>query len=175
MTILLERHQRGRYCIQGRGSEQPEFVSLHSGVRQGCVLSPTIWGLFTSLLHRKFDEVNGQGWTASRATIFADDLHFKWMLSSEHDVTPMRQDIANVFQVLSALGTQANPDKSKFVIGVRGHIAKQWTEKTRPECVNCTMGKPSVHESQSLMSLSIWELFCPMEALRRRRLGTGSG
>ena len=104
-------------------------MSLHSGVRQGCVLSPTIWGLFTSLLHRKFDEVNGQGWTASRATIFADDLHFKWMLSSEHDVTPMRQDIANVFQVLSALGTQANPDKSKFVIGVRGHIAKQWTRR----------------------------------------------
>ncbi|CAE7247725.1 unnamed protein product [Symbiodinium sp. CCMP2592] len=127
--VLLEWHQAGKYKIHSKGSEHPVFVRLECGVRQGCVLSPFLWGLFTKHIQQRLDEANGPGWTAKRGTFFADDMHFKWVFRTEAELHSIRLEVLNIFRVLRELGMQANPDKSIFIIGARGQQARKWVKR----------------------------------------------
>ena len=128
-AVLMQWHQTGRYRIQGRGSTEVSYVNLHCGVRQGCVLSPALWSLFTNHSQRRLDALNGEGWTAKRGTMYADDLRFRWTVHAEEELTEMRKEVRNIFIALREMGMQANPDKSTFLISIRGHQAKEWTKR----------------------------------------------
>ncbi|CAE7029983.1 Pol [Symbiodinium sp. CCMP2592] len=91
--VLLEWHQAGKYRIHSKGNEHPVFVRLECGVRQGCVLSPFLWGLFTKHIQNRLDEANGPGWTARRGTFFADDMHFKWVFRTEAELHSIRLEV----------------------------------------------------------------------------------
>ncbi|CAE7391527.1 unnamed protein product [Symbiodinium sp. CCMP2592] len=127
--VLLEWHQAGKYRIHSKGNEHPVFVRLECGVRQGCVLSPFLWGLFTKHIQKRLDEANGPGWTARRGTLFADDMHFKWVFRTEAELHSIRLEVLNIFRILRELGMQANPDKSTFIIGARGQQARKWVKR----------------------------------------------
>ncbi|CAE7280327.1 jockey\pol [Symbiodinium sp. CCMP2592] len=127
--VLLEWHQAGKYRIRSKGNEHPVFVRLECGVRQGCVLSPFLWGLFTKHIQNRLDEANGPGWTARRGTFFADDMHFKWVFRTEAELHSIRLEVLNIFRILRELGMQANPDKSTFIIGARGQQARKWVKR----------------------------------------------
>ena len=127
--ILLEWHQAGRYRIQGRGSEKSVYVQLDCGVRQGCVLSPSLWGLFTKCIQQRLDAANGAGWTAQRGTMFADDLHFQWVFHTEGELSRVRAEVLAIFRTLRDLGMKANPEKSKFLISARGQQARKWIKR----------------------------------------------
>ena len=127
--ILLEWHQAGQYRIQGRGSEKSVYVQLDCGVRQGCVLSPSLWGLFTKCIQQRLDAANGAGWTAQRGTMFADDLHFQWVFHTEGELSRVRAEVLAIFRTLRDLGMKANPEKSKFLISARGQQARKWIKR----------------------------------------------
>ena len=128
-ALIMQWHQQGRYRIRSRGSEEAQHIDLQCGVRQGDVLSPYLWGLFTAYLAKALDAENGSGWTASNGTLYADDMHYKWEFSKVEHMQKMRQDVQNIFAVLRRLGMQANPEKSAFLISVRGTQAKKWVRR----------------------------------------------
>ncbi|CAE7853504.1 unnamed protein product [Symbiodinium microadriaticum] len=77
----------------------------------------------------ELDALNGEGWTAKRGTMYADDLRFRWTVHAEEELTEMRKEVRNIFIALREMGMQANPDKSTFLISIRGHQAKEWTKR----------------------------------------------
>ena len=43
-------------------------------------------------------------------------MHFQWIFKTEAELHNIRAEVLNIFRVLRALGMQANPDKSTFLI-----------------------------------------------------------
>ena len=127
--LIVQWHQQGKYKILDKSTQQAREVPLHQGVRQGCVLSPILWSLYTAFLTRKLDEVNGEGWTQSHGTYYADDFHFQWHFHSIAELRAMRTQVANIYATLTALGMKANPGKSTFLLSARGYAAKKWVKK----------------------------------------------
>ena len=128
-ALIMQWRQQGRYRIRSRGSAEAQHIDLQCGVRQGDVLSPYLWGLFTAYLAKALDAENGSGWTASSGTLYADDMHYRLESSKVEHLQKMRQDVQNIFAVLRRLGMQANPEKSAFLISVRGTQAKKWVRR----------------------------------------------
>ena len=177
--ILLEWHQAGQYRIQGRGSEKSVYVRLDCGVRQGCVLSPSLWGLFTKCIQQRLDAANGAGWTAQRGTMFADDLRFQWVFHTECELSRVRAEVLAIFRTLRDLGMKANPEKSKFLISARGQQArkwiKRWIRKTRKANGSFTLEVARRIEYPLLLSSRISGPFSRIGTLSWRRLDTGWG
>ena len=127
--LIVRWHQQGRYRILDKSTQQASTVPLHQGVRQGCVLSPILWSLYTAFLTRKLNEINGEGWTQQHGTFYADDFHFQWQFHSIEELRATRIQVANIYATLKNLGMQANPSKSTFLLSARGYLAKKWVRK----------------------------------------------
>ncbi|CAE7624913.1 unnamed protein product [Symbiodinium sp. CCMP2592] len=127
--ILLDWHQLGKYRIKSRGSASEAYVDIKCGVRQGCVLSPTLWGLFTRVIQQHLDQELGVQWTAQKGTFFADDMHFKWFFKAVAELHQVRTEVLCIFRVLRSLGMKANAEKSKFIISARGQQASKWMKR----------------------------------------------
>ena len=56
-------------------------------------------------------------------------MHFQWIFKTEAELHNIRAEVLNIFRVLRALGMQANPDKSTFLINARGHQARKWMKR----------------------------------------------
>ena len=128
-ALVMLWHQNGVYKISEKGSRETQDVSVEKGVRQGCVLSPLLWSLFTCHLAKQFNLLNGAEWTQEHATFYADDMHFCWTVHDVRDLRKMMIDVNNVYTVLENMGMNANAGKSTFLYEVRGYRAKQWCKK----------------------------------------------
>ena len=59
LSILMGFHDDMQVTVQFNGSKSEKFP-IHCGVKQGCVLAPTLFGiLFLALLHRAFPDLSG--------------------------------------------------------------------------------------------------------------------
>ena len=75
------------------------------------------------------DARNGERWTSQHCTMYADDMHFAWQVSSDVHLRRALRDIGVVFDVLRSLGMQVNPAKSSLLVGLRGPLADRWLKR----------------------------------------------
>ena len=71
--------------IQVSHRDQKDTVPLHTGLRQGCSLSPVLWALVTGWLLRRIPGIPVQE-IAHCNTTFADDFLFHWQIASSRDL-----------------------------------------------------------------------------------------
>ncbi|CAE7239570.1 unnamed protein product [Symbiodinium sp. CCMP2592] len=112
-------------------SDLSRDISCTSGVKQGCVIAPSLWTLFTCYVGAKFSEHRDAAWIAAHLTLFADDFHFKWQLDSQKDCRRVLEDLRLIFEVLQDHGLTINPAKSSFLVEVRGPEGDAWLRKHR--------------------------------------------
>ena len=113
--------QQTQYNILHHGS----VVQIHAkrGVRQGCVLSPTLWSVFTGLLAMEYELRLGRSSVRPQLSQFADDTHICWILYSVEELNVALRQLRSLFRLLESFGLQVNPDKSQAMFTVAGSFA----------------------------------------------------
>ena len=128
-NVIMAFYDQSVYVVKGRGSHTSHRIALRRGVRQGCILSPALWAMFTAYVMHVMDARNGAGWTSRHCTMYADDMHFAWQVASVEQLDGILRDIRVVFDVLRTLGMQVNPAKSSLLLGLRGPLADKWMKR----------------------------------------------
>ena len=128
-NVIMAFYDQSVYVVKSRGTHASHRIALRRGVRQGCILSPALWAMFTAYVMHVMDAHNGAGWTSRHCTMYADDMHFAWQVSSAQHLDGILRNIQVVFGVLRALGMQVNPDKSSLLLGLRGPLADRWMKR----------------------------------------------
>ena len=128
-NVIMAFYDQSVYIIKGRGSHTSHRIALRRGVRQGCILSPALWAMFTAYVMHVMDAHNGVGWTSRHCTMYADDMHFAWQAMSVEQLDGILREIRVVFDVLRTLGMQVNPTKSSLLLGLRGPLADKWMKQ----------------------------------------------
>ena len=128
-NVVMAFYDQSVYVVKGRGSHVTHRIALRRGVRQGCILSPALWAMFTAYVMHMMDARNGAGWTSRHCTMYADDMHFAWQVASVEHLDGTLRDVRVVFDVLRTLGMQVNPTKSSLLLGLRGSLADKWLKR----------------------------------------------
>ena len=133
IALILEWHNTGTYR-HGSHAEAQHTIRRNQGVKQGCVLAPSLWTIYMAYVMFQIDlrcssGSNGLTWSQEHATAYADDLHFRWMMLAVRDLRQMREELAEVLNVLFEMGLTINREKSVLVISVKGIQAQTWLHK----------------------------------------------
>ena len=104
-VAIMERRETGSYPLGSRhDTAQQMEIPASQGVKQGCVLAPTLWVLYTCFVFARLDQAIHAGWTADHVTAFADDLNFRWDFQNARDCERFLADIDKLLQVLADAG-----------------------------------------------------------------------
>jgi hypothetical protein len=113
INIMKSFYQDSRCAVRTEGI-LGEFFEIHSGVRQGCVLSPLLFGIIMDwILKRSMGEQSGIEWIGGRKLSdldFADDivlLHDSW--------TGMQAITSSLEQEAKKIGLNINIAKTKIM------------------------------------------------------------
>ena len=79
----------------------------------------------------QFQHHRSEEWIAAHMTLFADDFHFRWRLDSAKHCRQVIDDLRLIFEVLRERGLTINPEKSSFLVEVRGSEGGKWLRKHR--------------------------------------------
>ncbi|CAE7385673.1 cdk7 [Symbiodinium sp. CCMP2592] len=132
IALIMAWHESSHYELGNmHRSDLSRDIYCTSGVKQGCVIAPSLWTLFTCYVGAKFSEHRDAKWIDDHLTLFADDFHFKWQLDSQKDCRRVLEDLRLIFEVLQEHGLTINPAKSSFLVEVRGPIGDAWLRKHR--------------------------------------------
>ncbi|CAE7799744.1 unnamed protein product [Symbiodinium sp. CCMP2592] len=132
IALIMAWHESSHYELGNmHRSDLSRDISCTSGVKQGCVIAPSLWTLFTCYVGSKFSEHRDAKWIDDHLTLFADDFHFKWQLDSQKDCRRVLEDLRLIFEVLQEHGLTINPAKSSFLVEVRGPDGDAWLRKHR--------------------------------------------
>ena len=107
------------------------LVNAGRGVRQGCCLSPIVWSVFTGLLYQEFEAIGGLHSPTKMLSMFADDKHICWELTSPTDLHDALQSLGKLLQLLRKFGLQVNANKSKAILHVQG----KGSERIKRTCI----------------------------------------
>ena len=117
------------YVLEHRGSKVE--VRAQRGVRQGCVLSPLLWSLFTGLIYEEFQCIIDHDSNQPEVVFFADDKHLSWILDQPSQLVSALRQFGSFIQLLRAFGLQVNSTKSNAIMSLRGSMSqslrKIWT------------------------------------------------
>jgi len=124
---VLQLHERCLYRVRHKGYSQS--FNMRIGIRQGCVLSPYLYALFTCIIFDEIARRTDSAWAATALTLFADDSHVAWTIDSVEDLRFLMHSIQVTFQVFKEFGMVVHPGKSQLVIKLRGSAATRWLRK----------------------------------------------
>ena len=132
LATLLMTWYRSEYALGQRGADgYTRRISITKGVKQGCVIAPTIWVILTCFVHHRLDERLTPAWSERHATCFADDFLFQWVLESMQACKAMCTDVSVIYEVFASLGLCINSKKSAFLLKLVGPEAEAWLAKHR--------------------------------------------
>ena len=124
---VLQLHGHCRYRVRHKGNT--DSFAMEVGVRQGCVLSPYLYALFSCLIYDEIAARTSHSWASASMTLFADDSHLSWVINDVSDLQFMMRSIQVTFEVFRAYGMEVHPEKSQLVIHLRGSAGARWLKK----------------------------------------------
>ena len=125
-AAVLKIHEECDYHIT-HGPHQG-VVPMRKGVRQGCALSPCLYTIFTIWIFDTLANQTSQAWADSCVTLFADDSHLSWEVTSMRDIEFCCACLRKTFALFRSVGMQINPDKSKIILNLEGATARRWMQ-----------------------------------------------
>ena len=129
-VVIMAWSDTGSYRLGNRRDVAQQLdIPAARGVKQGCMLAPTLWVLYTCFIFAKLDLAMHAGWTADHVTAVADDLNFRWELHALRDCERFLADLDALLRVLASVGLQANPAKSSLLLELRGNRGLAWLRK----------------------------------------------
>ena len=103
LATLLMSWYRSEYALGQRGDGgYTRRISITKGVKQGCVIAPTIWVIMARFVHHRLNERLSADWSERHATCFADDFLFQWVLESQKACKAMCLDVGVIFEVFAS-------------------------------------------------------------------------
>ena len=122
-AILQHWHSQAFYHLEHAGLKRC-FQSTR-GVRQGCVAAPLLWVLYSrGWIHDLAAKV-GWEWLLKGLTIYADDVHAAWKISSEDDFLKAIVCIRVILQSLSDIGLSVNKNKTVVILRMVGKLSRK--------------------------------------------------
>jgi len=121
------------------GEEKTEMFDLHTGVRQGCVMSPVLFSFFINGLAREIKErTRGVrvGNTQVRLLLYADAIVL--LADSKEDLQAMLDIVTSYCKKWRF---RVNPKKGKSEVMLFGRRENQ-TKRSREKVVACRSGNP---------------------------------
>ena len=132
VVLLMSWHEQSVYQLGQRYDPQlRKHIRVTRGVKQGCLVAPSLWVIYSCYVWFQIDSAAGASWTDNHTIGFADDFHFRWELSNFRECKRVGQDIDLIFQILRRFGLQVNPEKSRFLVEAKGAEADKWLRKHR--------------------------------------------
>ena len=129
-VAIVQWHETGSYRLGDRKDATQQLdIPASQGVKQGCMLAPTLWVLYTCYVFARLDQAMQDGWAAAHVTAFADDLNFRWVIQQMRDCERFLEDVNSLLQVLASVGLQVNPSKSSLLLELRGSRGLAWLRK----------------------------------------------
>ena len=125
-AAVLKIHEQCEYHIMHGGCRGQ--VPMRKGVRQGCSLSPSLYTIFTIWIYDTLAQQTSQTWADRCVTLFADDSHLSWEVTSLRDIEFCCACLRKTFALFRSVGMRINPDKSKIILNLKGSTAKRWLQ-----------------------------------------------
>ena len=129
-TLLLSWYH-SEYALGQRNGGYTRRISITKGVKQGCIIAPTVWVILSCYVHHRLDAALSDHWSAQHATCFADDFLFQWELESFKACKVMCNDVGVIFDVFASLDLCINSNKSAILLRLVGPEAEAWMVKHR--------------------------------------------
>ena len=124
---VMHLHNACKYEVRHKGCKGK--FAMQKGVRQGCTLSPCLYAIFSCLLYDILAERTCPQWAAKAVTLFVDDSHLAWDISSVADLQFVKHCIQQTFQVFREHGMSVHPEESQIVLRIRGRAAAKWIKQ----------------------------------------------
>ncbi|CAE7801270.1 Pol [Symbiodinium sp. CCMP2592] len=124
--VILAVHNQA--CIRVSHHQCQQDAPLHTGLRQGCGLSPVLWALVSGWLLKQLPGMDFAE-KARSTTVYADDFLFKWIIKSGRALEEAYRKIRQVLAHLRANGLEVSTAKTVILVELRGPKAHQALRK----------------------------------------------